>query len=665
MTSLAGAYASARRARESGPLDPLGALALGLTSEVRGLSEEARKAYEDAAELAAVTGGRGVVHVVAREAGAGLARLRARGYDGGGGCGGSGGADGADSPVVAAAAILTAMNAAGDGAGGVGAGAQQERRERCAAALETGLVAAEADEGRAGASAVKAELLRLAAAAAAAGVPSPADLLTGILDLDAHALARVYITAVAAASASSSSPSSFSSGPSSLKTAGGVAAAAARARVAMRECCPPHMAAAWAFALEGSAASAAGDAPSAARHLAKAVHASPGDVALRGALARVLPGAAPSLSASAARLVPTLRAGVVAGSTPTLRSGDRIRDVVAAAAAGTAAALAAVPGDGGPEAAAAAAAIGRRLSHAYHLYPDGGGGAEARALLALALARRVAAGDGGGARCTAHAAAACLTLADGVPSAAATAAAPGSPDRSAPMYTALHVAATAVDISLSRVQPDVIAPGSWSALPGVGVAGISGSHASLAVTLAAAAAAAVCGDSAGAEAMLREVSRATAEATVAASGVQPAAATTARLLLGALLLARAIPPELGGGGEARAAKEAGKLLVRAVRSADGTSAAAAATLALEAELISAAAKGAGAFGDDAAATARKATAGWRDARVAVPGRAHAAVAAVAAGVGDGAKARRAAQKAVHAAPCSTEHWRQMWGRVGA
>ena len=50
--SVGAAYASARRATEASPLDATAAMAAGLTAEARGLVDEARRRFRDAAELA-------------------------------------------------------------------------------------------------------------------------------------------------------------------------------------------------------------------------------------------------------------------------------------------------------------------------------------------------------------------------------------------------------------------------------------------------------------------------------------------------------------------------------------------------------------------------------------------------------------------------------------
>ena len=109
------------------------------------------------------------------------------------------------------------------------------------------------------------------------------------------------------------------------------------------------------------------------------------------------------------------------------------------------------------------------------------------------------------------------------------------------------------------------------------------------------------GDFKAAEALLRDAQRGAVELAESSGGVQPLCAAASKALLGAALLARAKPTEVGGGGDPKAAKEAGKVLARAMRGAGfGTTlAAACGTLGVEAEL----AKGGGGEGDGGGAIA--------------------------------------------------------------
>ena len=718
VTSLGGAYASARRARESAPLDPAAALALGLTAEVKGLAQDAREAYEDSIELGVATKDDGSCDealrtVVVNEARAGLARVSA--------LAGSGGEviDGVESPAVTAVALLTSMFA--DDARGL-----EEQQDRCGTVLETGLAVAAADEGMSGTAALKAELVRLTMVAATVGVPSPPDLLVRIGELSPHSLARLLATSAAAATVSSAS---------SQNSGVATAAAVVHARVAMRECCPPHAMAARVSSMAGVAAVTAGDALLAARHFTKAVHLSPSDVLLRGALARVLPVAGASLTESAARLVPTPRAANFTRIGLNPSSAQVACETAAATAAGAAAGLAASPGGTTPEAVVAVARIGRRLSHAYHMYPSGAKVGEVRAMLALVAARRAAAGDYIGPRSAERAAAACVSLGEAAMKSSSPAIC--GPERilASALFTAaaeveLSRAKPSVDVALSHARRGVeaataaacgkggtmasscqigaviqVARCHWAAgnaaaaaeeLSSVMAAADTGSSllaaataaaasatvamlpavdvkdlepdAAPAVMLAAAAATAARGDSLGAEKMLRDASRTATETGSAASGAQPEVGTAARLLLGALLLARARSADLGGGGETKSAKESGKILARVLRSgvgvSSGSTAAAAATLCMEAETITAAAKGV-VGGASPAPAGGRATVGWRAAGLAQPGWAHGVGAAAAVVGGDGAGARCEVQKAVHAAPCKAEHWHEMWMRAGS
>ena len=137
-----------------------------------------------------------------------------------------------------------------------------------------------------------------------------------------------------------------------------------------------------------------------------------------------------------------------------------------------------------------------------------------------------------------------------------------------------------------------VAAASFALLPGATVDVPSGS--STALTMAAACASLAVGDFKAAEALLRDAQRGAVELAESSGGVQPLCAAASKALLGAALLARAKPTEVGGGGDPKAAKEAGKVLARAMRGAGfGTTlAAACGTLGVEAEL----AKGGGGEG---------------------------------------------------------------------
>ena len=100
------------------------------------------------------------------------------------------------------------------------------------------------------------------------------------------------------------------------------------------------------------------------------------------------------------------------------------------------------------------------------------------------------------------------------------------------------------------------------------------------VTVSQACAALAAGDFKRAESLLRDAQRHAVESTVRRGGVQPYLGSTSRALLGSTLLARSMPTERGGGGEPKCAKEAGKILAKAMRGTkhllgDGSSLAAA------------------------------------------------------------------------------------------
>ena len=178
------------------------------------------------------------------------------------------------------------------------------------------------------------------------------------------------------------------------------------------------------------------------------------------------------------------------------------------------------------------------------------------------------------------------------------------------------------------------------------------------MTMAAACASLAVGDFKAAEALLRDAQRGAVELAESSGGVQPLCAAASKALLGAALLARAKPTEVGGGGDPKAAKEAGKVLARAMRGAGfGTTLAAeCGTLGVEAELRE----------------GRRRRGGTAEARIAV-------------GVGPvgqrlarrrprrrrepphscarpSLRGRADAQKAVHAAPWAVEHWHRLWQR---
>jgi hypothetical protein len=100
------------------------------------------------------------------------------------------------------------------------------------------------------------------------------------------------------------------------------------------------------------------------------------------------------------------------------------------------------------------------------------------------------------------------------------------------------------------------------------------------VIVSQACAALAAGDFKRAESLLRDAQRHAVESTVRRGGVQPYLGSTSRALLGSTLLARSMPTERGGGGEPKCAKEAGKILAKAMRGTkhilgDGSSLAAA------------------------------------------------------------------------------------------
>ena len=132
-------------------------------------------------------------------------------------------------------------------------------------------------------------------------------------------------------------------------------------------------------------------------------------------------------------------------------------------------------------------------------------------------------------------------------------------------------APAAITSSATRVHPRVVsaagdvAAASFALLPGATVDVPSGS--STALTMAAACASLAVGDFKAAEALLRDAQRGAVELAESSGGVQPLCAAASKALLGASLAARAKPTEVGGGGDPKAAKEAGKVLARAMRAA--------------------------------------------------------------------------------------------------
>ena len=190
----------------------------------------------------------------------------------------------------------------------------------------------------------------------------------------------------------------------------------------------------------------------------------------------------------------------------------------------------------------------------------------------------------------------------------------------------------------------------FALLPGASVDVPPGS--STALTMAAACASLAVGEFKAAEALLRDAQRGAMDLAASSGGVQPLCASASKALLGAALLARAKPTEDGGGGDPKAAKEAWKVLARAMRARGTTLAAACGTLGVEAEL----AKGGKARGRGGELAG---VAGWSAAGVATPAAAHAAAAQL---CGSSPRGRVDAQKAVHAAPWAVEHWHRLWQR---
>ena len=588
VTSVGGAYAAARRAVEAAPGDPTARLSLALASEAKGLFVEAAFAYDD----------------------------------------------------VAALLSHHATHSEGDTRG---------------IAIDPDVLAREASAG--------AERAR-AGAERGVGAPSALGELSGwesIANVDDVASIAAYVRS---------------------------------ARATFRERFESHARVARVEALAGAAAALAGDPNAAARSLAKAVHLSPRDVAIRGDLARVLPAtdASGAATRAAGSLVPAPTAGSVGGLL--LVSPDasvEARESVTRATAASAAALSAAGTDLWTDKrtdknAGTLRAAGVRLAKAYHLSPSGVAGEDAYALMALVTARRAAVGDGwgpgfrlaAGRRCAAvaeaikgrdpHLAAAVLcaasesALAGGRVDVAAVHArrcaevafgetndardavgvipavhaatrrlgARGHPGtrrrrrrssdwRFPPRLRAPRSASHARRCPRPREErgrrsnrpppatPRVVsaagdaAAASFALLPGATVDVPPGS--STALTMAAACASLAVGEFKAAEALLRDAQRGAMDLAASSGGVQPLCASASKALLGAALLARAKPTEDGGGGDPKAAKEAWKVLARAMRGAGfGTTlAAACGTLGVEAEL----AKGGKSEGDG------EADRGWR------------------------------------------------------
>ena len=194
------------------------------------------------------------------------------------------------------------------------------------------------------------------------------------------------------------------------------------ARATFRERFESHARVARVEALAGAAAALAGDPNAAARSLAKAVHLSPRDVAIRGDLARVLPAtdASGAATRAAGSLVPAPTAGSVGGLL--LVSPDasvEARESVTRATAAAAAALSAAGTDLWTDKrtdknAGTLRAAGVRLAKAYHLSPSGVAGEDAYALMALVTARRSAVGDGWGPEFRLAAGRRCAAVAEGI-----------------------------------------------------------------------------------------------------------------------------------------------------------------------------------------------------------------------------------------------------------
>jgi superkiller protein 3 len=546
VTSAGGCYAAARRAVEAAPADPTARLALALAAEAKGLFEEAAAAFDDATSLsrAASSNGGGVYDVVAREASEGAERTRSR-------------LDGSPAIDTRVGALSIDPTASGESVVASVAASADNLRSTVTAAATARRVFRDRCESHVHVAAVEA---CVGTACSLAGDPDTAvRFLARAVHSDPGSVAfRGELARVA----------TCTSRGHAVTAAGCLVPAPSAQSVVTPTYTSPEACAIARYATVASTVHAAAAAiaskggPCAMKDvgtsLAKAYHLSPCGTSGEDAYALLaLVAARRAAVGDGGGGVPGVRAWESKGGSPS--SNFRL------AAAG--------------RAAAAAETVASRNAH-------------------LACATLCAASESAMVECTDTAlvyARRCAQVGAGkgsVPAAAAATqtarclwAAGDDAGCAAELRSAVAVGATPPGFNSATSTPAVVAgardvAASHLALLPLGSNGADISPSAPCVTVSQACAALAAGDFKRAESLLRDAQRHAVESTVRRGGVQPYLGSTSRALLGSTLLARSMPTERGGSGEPKCAKEAGKILAKAMRGTkhilgDGSSLAAA------------------------------------------------------------------------------------------
>ena len=546
VTSAGGCYAAARRAVEAAPADPTARLALALAAEAKGLFEEAAAAFDDATSLsrAASSNGGGVYDVVAREASEGVERTRSR-------------LDGSPAIDTRVGALSIDPTASGESVVASVAASADNLRSTVTAAATARRVFRDRCESHVHVAAVEA---CVGTACSLAGDPDTAvRFLARAVHSDPGSVAfRGELARVA----------TCTSRGHAVTAAGCLVPAPSAQSVVTPTYTSPEACAIARYATVASTVHAAAAAiaskggPCAMKDvgtsLAKAYHLSPCGTSGEDAYALLaLVAARRAAVGDGGGGVPGVRAWESKGGSPS--SNFRL------AAAG--------------RAAAAAETVASRNAH-------------------LACATLCAASESAMVECTDTAlvyARRCAQVGAGkgsVPAAAAATqtarclwAAGDDAGCAAELRSAVAVGATPPGFNSATSTPAVVAgardvAASHLALLPLGSNGADISPSAPCVTVSQACAALAAGDFKRAESLLRDAQRHAVESTVRRGGVQPYLGSTSRALLGSTLLARSMPTERGGSGEPKCAKEAGKILAKAMRGTkhilgDGSSLAAA------------------------------------------------------------------------------------------
>jgi superkiller protein 3 len=546
VTSAGGCYAAARRAVEAAPADPTARLALALAAEAKGLFEEAAAAFDDATSLsrAASSNGGGVYDVVAREASEGAERTRSR-------------LDGSPAIDTRVGALSIDPTASGESVVASVAASADNLRSTVTAAATARRVFRDRCESHAHVAAVEA---CVGTACSLAGDPDTAvRFLARAVHSDPGSVAfRGELARVA----------TYTSRGHAVTAAGCLVPAPSAQSVVTPtytspEACAIARASTVASTVHAAAAAIASKGgpctmKDVGTSLAKAYHLSPCGTSGEDAYALLA-------------LVAARRVAVGDGG-----GGDGVRAWESS-------------GDGSPSSNFRLAAAGRAAAAAETV---------ASRNAHLACATLCAASDSAMVECTDTAlvyARRCAQVGAGkgpVPATAASTqiarclwAAGDDAGCAAELRSAVAVGAAPLGFNSATSTPAVVAGARDVAASHLALllpSGSTGADVSSApcVIVSQACAALAAGDFKRAESLLRDAQRHAVESTVRRGGVQPYLGSTSRALLGSTLLARSMPTERGGGGEPKCAKEAGKILAKAMRGTkhllgDGSSLAAA------------------------------------------------------------------------------------------